>query len=196
MNLKFLGDALDYWKGAMFASLRKAKVLRDFAADPMASDPKRWSAEDFKLYARLLRIDRHKVIQHRATLYAREAYFGEITHQGDLFLDPDTGVATGQVKAAHVSPSEIGQLLDAATGRLLVVYQHVRAKPVAIRVDEVMNSVRQAIGRLSWCSYESATVAMLFLARLPARTVPVATHFRDLLRRHADGRSRMSPLHG
>ncbi len=31
MNLQFLGDALDCWKGALFGLLQKGKILRNFA---------------------------------------------------------------------------------------------------------------------------------------------------------------------
>ncbi len=190
MNLQFLGDALDHWKGSLFGSLREAKVLRNFAVDPMASDIERWGGEDFNLFGRLLQVAPAQLIRHRASLKDRAAYFGEISHQGDLFLDPDTGVATGRVTGAHVSPSEIGQLLDGATDRLLVIYQHVRGMSVASRVNQVMNTVKDVIGAFSGCSYESGTVAMLFASRAHARTTTVAEHFEALLGCHAVGRIR------
>jgi hypothetical protein len=194
LNLQFLGDALDHWKGSLFESLRMAEALRDFAVDPMASDLDSWRQEDFKLFARLLRITPAQIIRHRVTLEERVKYFGEISHRGDLFLDPDTGVATGPVKKAlrYVNPSEIGQLLNGSPNRLLIVYQHVRGQPVASRVDEVLDTLRHEIGGFSWCSYESGTVAMLFLARLPMRTAAIAEHFEALLGRHAAGRIRRS----
>ncbi len=195
MNLEFLGDVLDHWKGALFASLQKEKVLRDFAADPMATDQDSWRKEDRELYARLLRITPGQLILHRASLEDRAGYFGEILHQGDLFLDPDTGVETPGVKQdrrRYVKPAEIGQLLDRSTGRLLMIYQHVRGKRVSDRVDKVLNTLRDEIGDFRCCSYESPTVAMLFLSRLPPRTTSVAKHFKTLLGRHADGRIRLS----
>ena len=195
MNLQFLGDALDHWKGSLFESLRKAQALRDFAADPMASDLKSWRPEDFKLFARLLRITPAQVIRHRVTLEERVKYFGELSHRGDLFLDPDTGVATRGVKGkarCYIMASEVGQLLDGSANRLLVIYQHVRGQPVASRVDEVLDTLRHEIGGFSCCSYESGTVAMLFLARAPVRTAFVAEHFATLLGRHAARRIRRS----
>lgn len=190
MNLQFLGDALDHWKGSLFESLQKAQLLRDFAADPMVSDFDSWQEEDFKLLARLLRVMPNQIIRHLIRLQNRAKYFAEISHRGDLFLDPDTGVATGRVKKAHVSPAEIVQLLDNSPERLLVIYQHVRAKSVAQRIDEVMNSLKHAIGEFSACSYESGTVAMLFLARKPARIAEVVGHFQTFLGCHAAGRIR------
>jgi len=38
MNLRYLGDALDHWKGSLFESLQQANILHDFAVDAMASD--------------------------------------------------------------------------------------------------------------------------------------------------------------
>ncbi len=190
MNLQFLGDALDHWKGALFASLQEAKAFRSFAVDPMARDVERWQKEDFNLLARLLQVRPSQVIRHQESLKHRAAYFGEISHTGDLFLDPDTGVATGRVTEAHISPVEIGQFLDGANNRLLIIYQHVRGAPVARRVNKVMNTVEDVIGAFSACSYESGTVAMLFLSRVRGRVSQVAAHFEVLLGRHAAGRVR------
>lgn len=192
MNLDFLGDALDHWKGSLFESLMQAQVLQNFKADPMVSDPDRWREEDWELYSRLLRIEREQIVQHRVTLRdGRAGYFRETSHHGDLFLDPDTGVATGRVREPqrYVSPSEVGQLLDSSTHRLLIVYQHVLGK-VARRVDEVMKTLQCQIGGFAGCWYESGTVAMLFLARSPARTAQVEEHFATLLGRHAPRRIR------
>src|SRR6266542_4206536 len=101
MNLTFLGDALDHWKGSLFESLSRAGILRNFAVDPMASDLPAWRPEDFLLFAQLLRVDRSQIVEHQADLGDRSRYFAEITHSGDLFLDPDTGVATGRPGASR-----------------------------------------------------------------------------------------------
>ena len=194
MNLKFLGDALDHWKGSLFQCLCAGQVLHDFAVNPMATDQESWKEADFEAYARLLRITPAQIIRHQVTLHERAKYFGEIQHQGDLFLDPDTGVTTPGVKGdrdRYVTPAELGQLLDRPTERLLIIYQHVRGKRVSDRVDNVVNTLRDEIGNFSGCSYESPTVAMLFLSRLPVRTTSVAEHFETLLGRHADGRIRL-----
>jgi len=136
LNLNFLGDALDHWKGSLFESLQEAQVLQDFAVDPMASDLGSWNSEDFLILARLLRITPAQIIRHQVSLRERARYFGEISHRGDLFLDPDTGVATRRVKdhCRYVNPPEIGVLLDASPDRLLAVYQHVRAQRVSERI--------------------------------------------------------------
>ncbi len=189
MNLEFLGDALDYWKGALFASLQKEKVLRDFAADPMPTDQDSWRKEDRELYARLLRIKQSQVIRHKVPLQERAKYFGEIAHKGDLFLDPDTGVATGRVKQKHISPLDIKKLFDRSADRLLLIYQHGdRSKPVSLRVQEVTDILGKVIRPLSWCSYEATMVAMLFFSFQRARIEQVAKRFRALLGRHADVR--------
>ena len=193
LNLKFLGDALDHWKGSLFESLQAARILQGFAVDPMASDLRSWTPRDFEIFARLLRIDPAQVIRHQATLVERAKYFDEISHRGDLFLDPDTGVATGRVKNAgcYVRAAELGRLLDAFPERLLAVYQHVRGKPVADRIDDVASAVRKEAGNFSWCSYESSTVGMIFLSRTASRTGQVAEHFQSLLALHATGRIRL-----
>lgn len=193
MNLSFLGDALDHWKGSLFESLQQADVLREFAVDAMASDWQAWQRKDRILFARLLRIQESQLIQHAGNLSNRQQYFDEITHAGDLFLDPDTGIATGRVKRIiqYVQPTEIARLLH-GSDRILAVYQHVRARHVSVRVDAVSQAIRSAVGDCQWTSYESGTVAMIFLSRSRRRTAAVAAHFAKLLGRHSVGRIRPS----
>ncbi|MDR7419361.1 MAG: hypothetical protein QN178_10680 [Armatimonadota bacterium] len=193
MNLQFLGDALDHWKGSLLESLQQARVVRNLAADPMASDQHDWQPQDFSLFARLLRIDRARLVPHQFDLSRRKEYFEEITHVGDLFVDPDTGVATSRVKELkrYIKPSEIAQLLN-LPDRLLVVYQHIQRQKVAARISAVGHVLEQSVPGLHWCSYESASVAMLFLSRVRQRTAAVETHFFDFLGRHAERRIRGS----
>ena len=191
MNLKYLGDALDHWKGSLLEHLQESGALRGFAVDPMASDLPLWTADDFALLARLLHVSRAQIVQHQFGLKERVQYFREIEHKDDLFLDPDTGIATGRVKdpTQYITPGEVAQLLMVDAERLVVVYQHVRAQAVARRVDTVLAVLKRDL-LFSWCSYESGTVAMLFLSQKGDRTKSVASCFRDLLGRHSVGRIR------
>lgn len=192
MNLAYLGDALDHWKGALFESMQQAGVLRAFAVDAMATDLPAWRAEDFELFAKLLRVQRSQIIAHQHALTNRSRYFEEIAHAGDLFLDPDTGVATGsRLTQKHIAPAEIRALI-ADSNRLLAVYQHVRAQRVCDRVDTVCRSLLEQMPASHWCSYESGTVAMLFISRSRQRIAAVLKHFSELLGRHALGRIRGS----
>ena len=158
----------------------------------MASDLPAWQPDDFRLFAELLRVDRSQIVEHQSTLGDRSTYFAEINHSGDLFLDPDTGVATGKRRASqqHVTASEIAGLL--VSDRVLAVYQHVRARRVCDRVDAVCQVIRSQISPCHWCSYESGTVAMIFLARTAERVLTVAQHFSSRLGRHAVERIRAS----
>jgi hypothetical protein len=177
----------------MFEALQSAHIVRDFAVDAMASDLDEWSTKDFELFAKLLRIAPSQIIPHRQSLLQREAYFQEIKHKGDLFLDPDTGIATGRLTSqCHLDPREVKQLLEANPDRLLAIYQHVRAQKVKKRVDCVLDAVKVQINALRWCSYESGTVAMLFLSLSENRHRQVSAHFSDTLGRHAMGRIRYS----
>jgi hypothetical protein len=192
MNLKYVGDALDHWKGSLFDHLQKQGLLLDFAVDPMATDLDQWIDGDFVLFARLLRINRQQIIDHQASLISRSEYFAEITHRGDLFLDPDTGIRTSGSPNPnkYVTPKELAVLLRTTPGRVVVVYQHVRARKTAVRVDGCLCAIAKEIDAVGWCSYESSTVAMLFLCDEDARTLAIATAFRDFLGRHAEYRVR------
>lgn len=192
MNLTFLGDALDHWKGSLLESLQAARILRNLAVDPMASDLPTWKPEDFEVFARLLRINSRQIIGHEVTLKERGKYFDEIRHADDVFLDPDIGIATGRVRqrCCYVESSEIERLLDSFPERLIGIYQHIRGQQVQSRVDCVLDSLKSKIGNFSWCSYESANVAMVFLTRRAERTGQIGEHFKNLLGGHASRRVR------
>ena len=192
MNLAYLGDALDHWKGSLFQFLEAERLVRNFAVDPMATDGAQWTVDDFELFARLLRVTDPQILRHRFSLSARDKYFAEITHSGDLFLDPDTGIDTGSGSPVdkYVKPQEIGNLLKTPDGRVVAVYQHVRAQKTSIRVDVCLAALINFVDHTGWCSYESGNVAMLFLSRDITRTTAIANGFGHLLGRHAEGRVR------
>lgn len=192
MNLAYLGDALDHWKGSLFEFLTAEDLLRDFAVDPMATDGTAWAPADFALYARLLRVSEPQILRHAYPLAARSKYFAEITHRGDLFLDPDTGIQTGAGSPVdkYIKRGELASMLQAHDGAVVAVYQHVRAQKTCDRVDGCMRALAQVLDVMAWCSYESGNVAMVFLSREAGRTTAVAQGFRGLLGRHADGRIR------
>ncbi len=193
VNLTFLGDALDHWKGSLFELLQKSELLTDFAVDPMAPDWPSWQPEHLNTFARLIRIDKRQIISHDASLWDRKAYFREINRRGDLFLDPDTGIATGRVEdiSRYVTPGEICSLLS-YPDRLVAVYQHVRARVTAERVDEVCHAVNGNADGLHWVSYESASVAMVFFSHSESRSASVANCFRQFLGKDASRRIRTS----
>jgi hypothetical protein len=195
MNLKHLGDALDHWKGALFEYLQTECTLRNFAADPMVTDPEPWTEDDFKVYARLLHITRQQIIPHEVSLgAARDHYFAEIMHEGDLFLDPDTGIRTNRASPIkkYIKPREVAKLLDSANGRVLAVFQSVRSQKTCARVDGCVKAVAKEmkISPLGWCSYESPTVGMLFLSGDSKRTHEVCCALHGLLGRHGERRVR------
>lgn len=55
------------------------------------------------------------------------------------------------------------------------------ADRVSIRVDAVLRALQREIGHFSWTSYESGTVATLFLSRTPERTERVSEQIRRAL---------------
>ncbi|MGA2404436.1 MAG: hypothetical protein ABSG91_22485 [Syntrophobacteraceae bacterium] len=196
MNLRFLGDALDHWKGSIFEQLERTGVFQDFAVDPMASDGGSWQADDWKLFARLLRINPSQIIMHQMNesklIDDRQSYFSMLTHRGDLFLDPDTGIATCRVNVCqrpqYLMPQELVELMEAEKERIVAVYQHIRAKKTRERLEEILEVVRTDHSRFACCSYESGTVAMIFFSQSIERIQSVKNHFRSELGRHASGR--------
>src|ERR1043165_927530 len=98
MNVKYLGDALDHWKGALFAHLVEHHRLSNLVAYPMATDWEAWTDDDYRLYARLLRIAPHAVSRSTLQLTSRSRDFVSADRSSDVFLDPNTGIATAGVR--------------------------------------------------------------------------------------------------
>lgn len=188
MNLEFLGDALDYWKGSVFLRLQKGGILKDFSVDPMLTDPEDWYAADFELYADLLQIRPNQILPHKIKLREdREEYFAEVMHTGDLFVDPDTGIALrgGSYAEKYIRVREVHQLLGEKLPRILCIYQHIRAKKTRDRVREVIAALAEFNTRIYCCSYETPTVAMLFVSPKQNRIEQVNKYFKNYLGRHS-----------
>ena len=162
--------------------------------DPMASDQTHWTKADYEVFGRLLRIKDSQFISHTYTLDNRQQYFSEINHFGDIFLDPDTGIATGRVAGInkYIKPIEIVSLLNLDGNRLIAIYQHVRAINVSVRVDQCVSAVKEISNGFGWCSYETTTVAMLFFCADKIRTEEVHKALFDLLGVHANRRVRIN----
>jgi len=188
MNLAYLGDALDHWKGSVFEFLVSKSLLRDFKVDPMATDHAAWTPAAYKVYAELLRVEEWQILQHSKELAARDSYFREIRHTGDLFMDPDIGINTGGLSPVnkHIKPREMSDLLQDGD-RVLAVYQHPRAK-TRERVKRCVEVLADQLAGVGWCSYESATVAILFFSRKRERTEAIAAAFRRRLGKPAEWR--------
>jgi hypothetical protein len=152
----------------------------------MVTDSDNWDEADWKLFARLLRIERTQIVSHSCNITNdRKRYFAELKHPADLFLDPDTGIATGKMtgksRAQYVMPEELLALVSAAAGRVVVVYQHIRARKTRHRLNDILTLLKDQNLPFSCCSYESGTVAMLFFSNERVRVSAVYEEFNDFL---------------
>jgi hypothetical protein len=192
MNLRYLGDALDHWKGSLLARLRDENLLAKLAADAMAADGPQWTPSDWELLSKLIRLPRQHILEHTASLETqRVAYFEEINHASDIFLDPDTGIATGRVAkpAQYITPPELCRILDVNPSRVVAVYQHVRAVPTRDRIKQIIAALPCPGEPLSCCSDESSTVAMLFFSRNRHRIEEIHQNHAAFLGQHASRRT-------
>lgn len=184
MNLRYLGDALDHWKGSLLERLTKKDLLMGLQVDPMASDSADWQEADWKLFADLLRVQENQIAKHCKSLVTeRPHYFDEICGEGDLFMDPDTGIATGRVAdySQYLRPAELNGLLSSDKPRVVAVYQHIRAQKVRDRLQNVVTALKHHVNKFTCCSYESGTVAMLFLSIDEPRVTAIHAHFTQWL---------------
>lgn len=189
MRLEFLGDVYDHWKGSLCEHLTQAGLLRDLVVDPLSADTHDWTPADVELYSRLLRVPAGRIRLHRTLGNERRAYFAEILHPGDLFIDPDTGIASGRVRDRwkYILPNELGGLLTPDT-RVVAVYQHVARQQPRQRLQIIMNRLGREIPPFVCCSYESANAAMLFFSRTKTRVLAIRNYFHQLLGDHATRR--------
>ena len=99
MKLGFIGDTHDCWKGFLLETIERSGLWDGLSVDAMATDYNEWKEEDWQAYAGFLKVPRPQIIRHDSSLLVdRERYFQEILTEGDLFLDPDTGIATRRAR--------------------------------------------------------------------------------------------------
>jgi hypothetical protein len=191
MNLRFLGDALDHWKGSVFEGLQSSNVLKDFRVDALASDFDYWRPEDWSLYAKLLRVKKSQIVEHKVTLDRnRTDYFDEIPHSCDLFLDPDTGIkprSGGNIRQ-YLKHEELFFLMNHERRRVVAVYQHGSRQVMRSRVEDILKILRSVKPNCYCASYYSSSVALLFFSFQRDRIEAVSNHFRKFLGSHADNR--------
>lgn len=171
MNLKHLGDALDFWKGAIIETLRDH--LNDIHVLPMFTDENvrsTWNRSRLQLYARLLRVDAQQILRSQDSFPGpkRADYFQDLDMDvdDDVFADPDTGIEPESGgDAGHICLSEVGQLVPDASKRVVFVYQH------AFRKNNWVDTCLQRIVRSSFLTgckafaYRAGSVSMLLVSR-------------------------------
>jgi len=182
MNLKYLGDALDHWKGSLIQRLSNQGHIIDLHADPLITDDRSWNDEEITVYSNMLNIGKNRILNSSKVFRGNIVGYFSSSYSGDLFLDPDTGIATGQRNYKLVSVGELKSLLNINTNRVVSVYQHnAQGMIMTERVNQVIKHIHKNIPGIFSTSYESATVAMLFLSYNKKRILNVADHHRDML---------------
>ena len=164
MNLRFLGDAFDHWKGSVLQLL--GDTLRDVHVVPLLTDADRWTPEHFEVYARLLRIDPNRVVMRDSNFEraqeSRDRYLARLadecvdrgrTDRCDLFLDPDTGVGGRDKK--HVCRADIDELLRVPGDRVLLIYTQAEDRFRNSEAD-VLDDFHRCFGEYAFLAYRSA----------------------------------------
>ena len=171
MNLKHLGDALDFWKGGLIGRLEG--VLNDGHILPMFTDaPNAWTPDRLLLYAHLTGMDVSRILRHDISfrLTNRRNYFDNlpIANHVDLFVDPDTGIEPaggGNCKYKYIKLDELARLLPESSSRILLVYQHKpRTKDWP---SECLKRTAKALQLEDRClfAYNAGDASMIFLSR-------------------------------
>lgn len=189
MNTEYLGDALDYWKGALLGGLQRQGCLYNLVVDAMPTDE--WEEAHWRIYARLLQVKQEQLIHHTYGLKRREPYFKELKeciNGCDVFLDPDTGIYTGNGYGGskYLYPKNIETLLNGSN--VVLVYQHGAWQKMCERVEVIVNCVRQSCGNVECLSYQASQTAMLFFSRSSSRLDEIKAYFNCLLECYTDSR--------
>jgi hypothetical protein len=195
-----LGDALDFWKGALIDMLRDH--LRNVHVLPMFTDKNAaevWTEGRLGTYAHLLRVDRNGILRccTRFQTSNRARYFESlnIPADDDLFVDPDIGIEPeGKGSARHVLLSELAVLLPPDTKRVVLIYQHRLHKKNW--VEACLRRVVQS-SHLTGChafAYGAGSVAMLFVSRDSQRLALLHSTLTDLTASLPTDMRRVTPI--
>ena len=189
MNVTHLGDALDFWKGALIdmlsRHLRNVHVLPMFTDKNVADD---WTEGRLRTYARLLRVDRRRILRSRDRFPtpSRADDFKDlpVAIVEDLFVDPDTGVAPeSEGDGRHIRLSELAQLMPPGFKRIVLVYQHApRFHRDSNWVDARLKDIAPS-SHFSGCrafAYDAGSVAMIFVSRDRQRLARLHSTLTDL----------------
>jgi hypothetical protein len=133
MNLGYLADALDHWKGCVIKEIDER--LNDLHVIPMFTDEdihSSWPNDRLRLYAKLLHVPQDKILQSdtRFTATTRQEYFAAIADDDqlrdkDFFIDPDIGIEPEKGgNWRHIRLSDISALLRLGNKRVILIYQH------------------------------------------------------------------------
>jgi len=189
VNLRFLGDVHDHWKGSMIDLLLRNNLLEKFKVDPMLTDYSQWGEIDYSLYCKILRIKRSMLIHHSEDLcLSRKTYIDEILSvEGDIFFDPDIGICTNTRPGyEHLKASELYLILNHIPSRIVMVYQHIRARKARERIVEIFDYLQKQGAGINALSYHSASVAMLFLSKDSERYYRFCKYFEQMLDWHSN----------
>lgn len=186
MNRDHLGDAYDYWKRAMLDVLRGGG--RTLKIIPMFTDDPKWSEQEVSTYEFLLGASTHEVVSpvkfHRKK--GSRSYFDHAKkwRKYDLFLDPDTGIASNKsrhsskknrISTKHLKNSELKKLLNETN--LVAVYQHAPRTGkgwLAEKLKDLRRNHIKAVG------YEAGQVGMIFATKSAKRSSDVLKRLRNI----------------
>ncbi len=197
MNSEHLGDALDHWKGSLLSLLVDKRLIRQVLVEPMITDPQKWPSEDIETYKRLLKLE---IIFHDSSTFPsgkRKDYFNAVPKDGDIFLDPDIGIARGNPEKGHITVPDIINMLS--EDRVVMVYQH-SGQRAPKQKDLTASSSHQWLvasrnkitadgtSNVHCTVYECKQVAMFFVSHKKSRIDEIQTGLQEYLKGKAKWR--------
>jgi hypothetical protein len=211
MRREWLGDTFDHIKGSVIATCEES-VARDIHVLPMVTDDPPWPTSDpaWDCYGwvvcrgPILILNKNMPFafvrdttlslrqQYDRWLTIRQAYFANVKDfRGDLFLDPDTGIAFPDVEDAYSKgrPKKNDhayihrhELVEMTQGneRLLIVYQHKHQGNPLGYLEATKKRLEES--GLHSFGYSLTHASMVFICRSTERLRQLQQHFENKLR--------------
>ena len=143
-----------------------------------------WNRQQVSAYSNLLHLKVSKIlladVKFNGNKYDRNQYFESISHTGDLFIDPDTGVSISKNDSKHINVSEIKALLK--DDRAILIYQHKwQGEQFSKTIKKIVGEVRSEMKKIGVAAYDCGNVAMLFMSYDKGRIIKIADYFEEIL---------------
>lgn len=182
MNSEYLGDALDHWKGSLLSLLLHKGLIRNVLVEPMITDAQPWDVDDIDTYRRLLSLGAGCTVCHGQSIFtgSRNDYFNGVPQNGDIFVDPDTGIAVNDASRKHIKVREIERLLG-QSDRVVMVYQHSNRGDFRQRLSDLKAQIAIVNPSVHCTVYQCGGVAMFFISLNRGRIDDIEKALRDHL---------------
>ncbi len=180
MNLQFLGNAPRSLERITLRVAAAAGELTSFVVDPMATGLPLWRPDDFNLFAKLLRVSARKFLSINIRWLTARLISTRSPMTATCPWTPTPVWRLGGLRKT-VGPAKSRACLIRRLACLRFISTYALSVFAIVWTAFCTSCLHQHQSSCHWCSYESGTVAMLFLSLSRTRIDSVCGHFARLL---------------